>query len=280
MTYTKLVLSGGAIKGLAYLGVLKYLEEHDLVTHFHTVIGTSIGAFVGLLIILGYTSTELKDIFDKRNLEDLKDFKLASLIDNYGLDNGKKVNKFIKSFIKNKGHKKNISMSELYNKINKTIVITVTNVNTKQTEFITKDTHPDIPVYLAIRMSMNIPFIYTPVKYRGNLYVDGAMTCNFPINYVCDDGNSKVLGFALKPVVKEDANKIDSIIEYFYNVFKASYYSLEETNIKNASKKEYISIVYIYAKTVSKFTLELPKEQKQELYDIGYNSVKEFFDKN
>ena len=46
---TNLVLSGGGIKGLSYIGVVKYLEEKKLLKNINKIAASSIGAIFGLL---------------------------------------------------------------------------------------------------------------------------------------------------------------------------------------------------------------------------------------
>ena len=57
-----LVFSGGGIKGIALLGVLKALIELDFIQYFDTFSGVSIGALMMLLYLIGYTPDELLKI--------------------------------------------------------------------------------------------------------------------------------------------------------------------------------------------------------------------------
>ena len=52
-----LVLSGGGAKGIAHIGVIKALEEHDIPIDY--VAGTSMGAIIGGLYAAGYTTDEM-----------------------------------------------------------------------------------------------------------------------------------------------------------------------------------------------------------------------------
>src|SRR6185436_9042455 len=54
-----LVLSGGAARGLAHIGVLRALEEEGIRPGL--VCGTSMGALVGALYATGYSSAEIRD---------------------------------------------------------------------------------------------------------------------------------------------------------------------------------------------------------------------------
>ena len=57
-----LILQGGGIKGLAYIGALRYLEEKNYQIEY--ISGTSIGAILGALVASGYNSYELENIID------------------------------------------------------------------------------------------------------------------------------------------------------------------------------------------------------------------------
>ncbi len=55
-----LVLSGGGAKGIAYIGAIRALEEHDIPIDY--VIGTSMGGVVGAFYAAGYTPDEMEEI--------------------------------------------------------------------------------------------------------------------------------------------------------------------------------------------------------------------------
>ncbi len=60
-----LVLSGGGAKGLAHIGVIKALEEHNIPIDYVT--GTSIGAIIGGLYAIGYTPDDMIDLLSSRD---------------------------------------------------------------------------------------------------------------------------------------------------------------------------------------------------------------------
>ena len=47
----KLIFSGGGINGLSFLGCLKALEEYNIIPQINTLVGSSAGAILSLLII-------------------------------------------------------------------------------------------------------------------------------------------------------------------------------------------------------------------------------------
>ena len=111
-----IVFSGGGVKGIAYIGVLKYLEEiskcsdYDKETcnipkiNISTVCGVSIGSIVGFLYILGYTFEELVKELDNLDLQKLKNFKINNVLKKYGFDSGLKIINWIESLILKKGY--------------------------------------------------------------------------------------------------------------------------------------------------------------------------------
>lgn len=64
-----LVLSGGGARGIAHVGVLKALEQHNIPIDF--IAGNSMGAIVGALYAAGYTTSELESIAVTTNWPDL-----------------------------------------------------------------------------------------------------------------------------------------------------------------------------------------------------------------
>lgn len=280
MEYEYIVLSGGAAKGLAYIGVLEFLEkEQKVLKKIKEITGCSIGAFAGLLIFLGYKSEQLKNILKNFNLDLLKSFKIGTFFQKYGLDNGDKIQKFIKIFIKEKNFDENVTLKDFYEKTQKKLITVVTNVNTKQTEYISLDTFPDMPVFLAVQMSMTIPFIFQPIKYNDILYVDGGLTCNFPVRYYHEklsiENQSKVLCFCF-----DEKNKNENLTifdEYLYNILKSSFNTIEKID-KNFAYKNNFNIITIPVNINTSFNLQLSDEIKTELYKSGYDTISLFFD--
>jgi NTE family protein len=185
--YNKLCLSGGSVKGLMYTGMLKYFEENEIILEYlNEIVGTSIGAFASLLIILGYSSSELKQLFFSMNFEDLKELSLEHLETGFGFDNGEKIDNLIKFIINNKKINPEITFIELYKITKITLACTSYNVSKKKGVFFDHISNPNMPVYLAIRCSMNLPLIFCAVKYNDHYYVDGGLTCNLPIKYITE----------------------------------------------------------------------------------------------
>ena len=73
--YKNIVLEGGGIRGLAYPGAIKVLEEKGIIKNIERVAGTSAGAITALMIGLDYTSYEMDSVFRSLKIQQFNDGK-------------------------------------------------------------------------------------------------------------------------------------------------------------------------------------------------------------
>jgi predicted acylesterase/phospholipase RssA len=179
--YKNLVLSGGGVRGLYYLGFMKYYESR--LDEFKNLVGTSIGSFYAAAIAIGYKSEELRPhVINIIDYTKVKNIQLFSFLSNLGLDDATNLEHYIKKMIRYKIGRKDITFLQVYTEFGKTIVIPVVCIQTKQVLYLSKDTFPHLKVWKAIRMSMSVPFLFKPYVYRGLSYVDGGIKHNFAID--------------------------------------------------------------------------------------------------
>lgn len=174
-----LCLSGGGLNGLAYLGLFRYFESVGLSHNQFKIYGSSVGAMLGALWGMGFDSESLIKLFMTNPF--IPDANLQKLIGSCGLDDGTKLEAILKSVISQKYDPK-ISLDEFPN-----IFICVCNISKKCVEYLSSTTAPKLPVYLAIRMSCNLPFIFTPVSFENSVYIDAAAMENVPLPPTYDD---------------------------------------------------------------------------------------------
>jgi NTE family protein len=169
-----LVLSGGGARGIAHIGVIEELEKRDF--KIKSISGTSMGALVGGIYAVGRLQ-EFKNwlyTLDKIDVFKLIDFTLSS----QGLIKGDRVFNRMKEFIPDM----NIEDLEIH------YVATATDIiNNKEVVF----NHGSI--YEAIRASVAIPTVITPVKKDNTLLVDGGVMNSLPINHVKRTGEDLLI---------------------------------------------------------------------------------------
>lgn len=160
-----LVLSGGGSKGLAHIGAIQELEKQGF--NITSVAGTSIGSVIGGLYAMGKLTEYTKWVrtLNQKSIWGLLDFTLSTK----GLLKGEKVLSKMKTFIPDVSiEKMNIPFAAVA-----TDILNEKDVVFKSGSF-----------YEAIRASVAIPTIFTPVKYEDTILVDGGVLNPIPIEHV------------------------------------------------------------------------------------------------
>ena len=94
----------------------------------------------------------------------------------------------------------------MLDRFGKTLVILVTELDTGRERQLTPQSDPDLPVRVAVRMSMGIPGICEPFRYENHVYCDGGMCNDFPLNAL-PEGSTK-LGLMVRPKVRPKPARI------------------------------------------------------------------------
>ncbi|XP_060070442.1 uncharacterized protein LOC132550396 isoform X2 [Ylistrum balloti] len=199
--FENIVLEGGGSKGMAYCGAIRALEDIGLFPQIKRFAGTSAGAIMAALLTVGYTSHDVEkfmknDMSKNFMLDGSRAWRILTFLPRfmfgYGLSPATHVNDWLGEKLRNKTGSADITFEQLYNMCGKELCILVTNVNNMAAEYCHPKTTPDMPVRLAVRMSMSIPGMFQVVKYSPyshlppNMYIDGGILCNYPIH--CFDG--------------------------------------------------------------------------------------------
>jgi len=173
-------LGGGGARGLSHIGVMKVLEEHGI--YPDVIAGTSMGALVGALYASGLRAGDIERALrlDLRRLAMLADVRLSLS----GLVQGKRVTSALKSFLGD------LDFSDL--KIPFACVATDI-VSGQQVVMRTG------PVISAVRASISVPGLFTPVKVRGRYLVDGGLVNMVPVSTCRDMGAEYVVGVNVIP---------------------------------------------------------------------------------
>jgi predicted acylesterase/phospholipase RssA/Txe/YoeB family toxin of Txe-Axe toxin-antitoxin module len=192
-----LVIGPGGIKGLKVLGFLSTLEDAGLLEYVDTYGGVSIGAIISLLIICGYEIREIIGEASKFDIfKELGAFNFKSVIENKGLISNEPSRKILTQLVINKFG--NVpSLKNLYMRTGKSFTTVTLNATDEKCVLMDPFTHPDVSCVDATMFSMNIPFLFYQLVYRGKIYVDGALANPYPVDYF-DDGNTNILGIYMK----------------------------------------------------------------------------------
>lgn len=168
-----LALGGGAARGLAHIGVLKYLEERQVVPSL--VAGTSAGSIVGALYCAGLTPNEMTEIAKALSLKDL----VKITIPKKGLISSSLIFDMVED------HLGDLDFAALK------IPLLVHAVDLISGE---KVVLKEGSVAKAVQASCAIPGIFTPVKLGRQLFVDGGLLDNVPVTSMLEKDLDYIVG--------------------------------------------------------------------------------------
>lgn len=264
--YEYLVLSAGGVKAISYMGSFKALERLKIAPKIKGIIGCSAGSLLALLFVIGYKPEEMLEIITNINLGNYTDDGLESLIKNLGSDNGIKLMNLIYAVCKQKYDLKEITFAQLYESFPIELVMVGSNITESKSIYFSYKTTPNVLVLDALRISISVPFKFTPIRYDNKICVDGAVYDPYPIEYFSDQNT---LGFVLNKL--EDLEPIDNLLQYTLAIL----ISIEHKELKRSFQKHKSNTVQIICND-NPINFSMDKERKKELYDLGYNTTINF----
>jgi NTE family protein len=266
-----LILGPGGSRGFLEIGALKKLFENDFLKNVTKWVGISVGAAIALLIVAGYTIEEIIDICIGVNiLEDILTINLNDLTKKLGLIKIKSIEKKLKHYVSLK-FGLIPTLKQLYEFTNLDLFLVTFNFDKMRPEFLNKDSEPELSCVEATMMSMSIPILFQPRKYKGDFFIDGAIGAPYPISNFDQNGN-KILGIFI--CSNDEIFNIENPINYLYRLIHSSMKVLRDMEIKNASS----NVKHIILKTLIKDTtgLSINEESRHFMINMGYQTADEF----
>ena len=243
------VLSGGGAKGVAHIGVLKVLEEADIPIDY--IAGTSMGAIIGGLYAIGWSTAELDSLVRNQDWLSLLSDRIPrrnqllserEISDQYLLSVPLSLDK---KFSLPSGVLAGQSVLNLLNEMTLGYHDTSLDFDSlpipfacvaydmvKGEEVVMR--HGNLPT--AIRASMAIPGAFAPVVQDNMLLVDGGIYNNFPVDVARDMGADIVIGVDLAsgPQDLESLNSMMGLISQITTFLGREKYSqnIELVNLR------------------------------------------------
>lgn len=200
---TGLVLSGGGARGIAHIGAIKALEEHDI--HPSYISGTSAGAVIGALYAGGCTWQELIDFFKTTQIFSVNKYARSKpgFVD---------TDKFYDQF-------KAYLPQDTFESLQMPLYITATNLLDGALKVFHRG-----ELIRPILASAAVPGIFAPVQIENGYYIDGGTLNNFPVDLIkmyCD----QIVGVYVNPFAKikiEDLKHAHNVMERAYHIMIAN----------------------------------------------------------
>jgi NTE family protein len=313
MPIRNIVFSGGGIKILAQIGAFKALADHDLTDSIESFAGVSAGSLISLGLVLGYSINELKDIMiglDILKIIDINADNILNYLNDYGVDSGDKLLNAIEVVIKKKTSNSKITFAELYAITQKKLIVVVSNLTKSVSEYLDHIKTPDMEVSFAIRMSCCYPYYFTPIKHNGCCYIDGALLDNYPIQvFDLEDTVEETVEDTVEDTVEETVEEtvVETVVDTVEDTVEDTRTDLPETigvlvydldmvnvnidsifiyssQIINSLLRELVLLKYnkykentiIIKSDFHPLNVDITQDQKQDLFELGYNQSLNF----
>lgn len=154
-----LVLSGGGVRGMAHIGVIKAMQEFGI--EAKVVGGSSVGALVGALYAADKSIADMLRFFKETPLFKYNYFAVAKP----GFIN---TERFIDAFLQ-------YFPEDSFAALSKELFVVATNLELGEEVFIHEG-----ELIRALLASAALPPVFSPVEYNGALHADGGIMNNFP----------------------------------------------------------------------------------------------------
>ena len=294
-----LVLSGGGAKGIAFIGLLKVIQEAGLPIDY--IGGTSIGSVIGGLYAIGYHPDSIAKMVRSMDWDAL----LTDQIERKYIAYEEKEfgEKFIITLpISNKslslspslyeGQEINLFLNHYFSP-----AFAIHNFDKLQTPFLCMGTDlftgNEVQLdsgYLpmAVRASMSIPGYFSPIDYGGYYLVDGGVENNFPVKNVKEKGADIIISGDVQPPLRSNRDDftsltgvLDQVITFNREEANKIGYELTDVYVPLDMKygkmdfAEYDSII-AFGEQISRPFLPLLKALADSLNAIEYKPLKTY----
>ncbi len=285
-----LVLGSGGARGLAHIGVIRWLEENDY--SIESISGSSIGALIGGV----YAAGKLNEF--EEWLKALTRFDILKLLDiSWNKSGFIKGDRIINELIKLVGDCKIEELPLRYTAV-------ATDLKTEKEIWIYSG-----PLFDAIRASISLPMFFTPHKHQGVYLIDGGVVNPVPIAPTLGDKTDITIAVDLggrpqgtgknQPVKKNKKTANENLmlenIEKFINQFtkneempKEHNWGLNEVANQAIDVMQAIIARHKLAAYSPDYVIEIPRdccgvlefERGSEIIQLGYRTAKDTLAKN
>ena len=185
---TRLVMGGGAMHGLMYLGaLLRLFPTRRAFADWHhglrTLAGASMGALLAALLctwtpwqVWAYAKTEQFRSIGSQ----IVDQSFLDMPTTCSLSSGRALDAALQRGVSDAYGRSDVTLADVRAATGKTLIITVSNVTLNRAEFWSHHTQPDVQLWQALRASVAIPGVFPPLSWAGHQFVDGGLMCNVP----------------------------------------------------------------------------------------------------
>jgi len=257
-----LVCSGSGIKFLAFIGA--YQKLYEIGFRFRKFIGTSGGAIFSAFAAANCAPENMLEIAIEMNFQKLILKRRLWWLDFFWSPAIYSIRRLEKFFVEKLKEFNIEKMSDFQNDV----LFLATNITKNRILEISNKNFPHMPVARALIFSMNVPFLFRARWFRGSRIYDGGILANTPISFL--ESNEKAIIMKIRG--KQNHEPARNTIEITRNIIGTMMNALENYEKVRRKNIYYLEIPVSYPS----FDFGISKEEKKEIFDIGYRYASEF----
>ena len=279
----ELILSGGGTGGIGMLGALHYLHEHGHFQQIRHWIGASVGAMISVLLVAGYTPMLVYQILEglqfEKFVETINGDSVLGFFDTMGISEPSVIMRLYDVMMKKKNYDQNVTLAEFQARTETNFTISGYNVTRGKTVAFNAQSHPRMPLRLAVRISISVPLLFRPIVFENELYIDGAVADHVPIHFAKYKRRSLIVQcYNEHPPVWKNATNVLELSRQMYQQIgrKMENYCIDKVKHKRPDTLIYVTIPQS-ENSNGVVDYSLNKQGKFKLFNVGYQCCEDHF---
>lgn len=255
------IFSGGGTRLSCYIGILQALQDMGL--HFRHLVGVSGGSIVAALYAANWSLEDIKALALTTNFSQFWSFSLTSLLRSGGLCSGNNLETWLDKQLKG------VTFAELGQELH----VLATDINGGGPVVFNRQLTPNLKVSKAVRFSMSIPLFFSFQAFGNHIMTDGVILSEDALHHDWSGAGLPLVCFRLKSDAEARplrARRYFPLVSYIFMLIRT---------FMNAVSREYVhaehwhNTVVVNTGSISSVDFALTLEQKQHLYQIGYETA-------
>ncbi len=259
-----IILSSSGVRAPCFIGAIEAILDKGY--NIHRIAGTSGGAIIAAGYALGMSTPEMREMAPETPYPKFKDFQIRNLLSlrNPSVYTGQELDKFYQ----------NLFGDATLKDFKIDCRISVVTIIGKERKLISRETHPDMPVWKAVRMSSSIPFIFPYLKLEGKAVTDGGLYTH--MSDVFSDEVRPVI--CLRPRADHFIKKMVQDVKvhklFIWNYLKiVAEYFVDAVDNQHVPDDEWSKTIVIPTFEIGGFNFDLDSQAINRLIQYGYNAV-------
>lgn len=241
-----LVLSGGGARGIAHLGVVKSILEHQI--GIRAISGVSAGAIAGAFLAQGMTPDEILEVAIENS-----DFSIRRPPFTLGFFSRSNMERVLEKYIPENS----------FSKLSIPLYVAATNINNACTEYFSSG-----ELIKPLIASSALPVLFSAIEINGSQYLDGGLLNNLPVEPFLED-EGPLVGVHVNPVGKKE--RLTTTLRIIERSIELAIY--KNIQVRKSRCKLFLEPEGLLPYSVYDFS------NAKELFRIGYEYANEVIEK-